>query len=213
MGQEHLMFKSHLMKGCIFILTFSLVGNIFLYHQLFISGPTTSRREQITNLQTQITDFQKQSRNLQHEIDHMNTQIKALEKQLDDLNYEIIKLQKENNFLFNGRTNLEGQLNQLVSANQRKPATLVTRLGARDMRYNYSGQEIRLYISGEVWNVGQIEAKNCRLHVTLYQGEIVAKDTYIILGNLKPGSYVDVAENIYYSGNALTEWKIVPQSE
>ena len=213
MDPEHLTLKSKLMMGCIIILVFSLIGNIILYNQLFISDPITYRREQITNLQNQITDFQKQSRNLQNEIDQLKTQIKPLEKQIDDLNYEIINLQKENDFLVNEKTNLEGQLNQLVLADQGKTATLVTRLGARDMRYNYSGQDLRLYISGEVWNVGQVEAKNCRLYVTLYQGENVANDTYISLGNLKPGSYVDVAQNIYYSGNALTDWKIVPESE
>jgi predicted RNase H-like nuclease (RuvC/YqgF family) len=213
MGSTHLMLKFVLTIGCTIILTFSLLGNIILYNQLFMPGPITFRREQISKLQNQIIDLQKQSRNLQNEINQLNTQITPLEKQIDDLNHEIINLQKENNLLLTKKINLEGQLNQLVLAKEGKTATLVTRLGARDLRYNYSGQDIRLYISGEVWNVGQIEAKNSRLHVTLYQGENVAKDTYISLGNLDPGSYVDVAQNIYYSGNALTEWKIISEFE
>lgn len=91
------------------------------------------------------------------------------------------------------------------------PAKLVTRLGAYDMRYNYSGQDIRLYMTGEVWNVGTETAQNCSLHVILQQGDVVAADTYILLGNIAGGSFTDVARNIYYTGDALTNWTIIPE--
>lgn len=91
------------------------------------------------------------------------------------------------------------------------PARLVTRLGANDMRYNYTGSDIRLYISGEVWNVGTEAAQNCSLHVTLYQGNTVAKDTYIELGTINGGSFKDVAANIYYTGESLSNWTIIPE--
>jgi len=81
------------------------------------------------------------------------------------------------------------------------------------MRFNYTGQEIRLYISGEIWNVGTSAACNCRLHVTLYQGVTVAKDTYVELGTIDVGSYVDVASNVYYTGNALTNWTLTPECD
>jgi hypothetical protein len=109
--------------------------------------------------------------------------------------------------LENETAELEDQLNQL---SQEGPK-LVTRLGASDMRFNYTGQETRLYISGEIWNVGTSTARNCRLHVTLYQGDAVAKDTYVELGNIDVGSYVDVASNVYYTGNALTNWTLTPE--
>ena len=70
---------------------------------------------------------------------------------------------------------------------------------------------IRFYISGEVWNLGTGAARDCRLHVTLYQGETVANDTYVELGTINAGTYVDVATNIYYSGEALTNWTIIPE--
>jgi len=81
------------------------------------------------------------------------------------------------------------------------------------MMFNYTGQETRLYISGEMWNVGTSAAHNCRLHVTLYQGVTVAKDTYIELGIIDVGSYVDVASNVYYTGNALTNWTLTPECD
>ncbi len=81
------------------------------------------------------------------------------------------------------------------------------------MRFNYTGQETRLYISGEIWNVGTSAARNCRLHVTLYQGVTVANDTYVELGTINVGSYVDVASNVYYTGNALTNWNLTPECD
>ena len=47
--------------------------------------------------------------------------------------------------------------------------------------------------------------------MTLYQGETVANATYVELGTINAGSYVDVAADIYYSGEALTNWTIIPE--
>ncbi len=101
---------------------------------------------------------------------------------------------------------LKDQLNQV---GQEGPK-LVTRLGARDMRFNYTSQETRLYISGEIWNVGTSTAYNCKLRVTMYQGVIVANDTYIELAIINAGAYIDVASNVYYTGTALTNWTLTP---
>lgn len=201
------------MISCIAILVASLIGNFYFYSQLFASGQVSFRRERIANLQNQLLDLQRQASNLQNERDQLKAQIKPLEIQVENLQNKTTALLRENFLLQNMKDNLEGQLYQLLLANQGKTATLVTRLGASDMRYNYSGQEIRLYISGEVWNVGSVTAQNCRLHVTLYQGDVVANDTYIDLGTIEAGSYVDVARNIYYSGTALTKWRIIPESD
>jgi len=111
--------------------------------------------------------------------------------------------------LQNETAELEDQLNQLSQEGPR----LVTRLGASDMRFNYTGQETRLYISGEIWNVGTSAARNCRLHVTLYQGGTIANDTYVELGTIDIGSYVDVASNVYYTGNALTNWTLTSECD
>jgi cell division protein FtsL len=126
----------------------------------------------------------------------------ALQKQAADLRNQINNLQNE-------KADLQSQLSQL----SQRPIVpkLATRLGATDMRYNYTGQTTRLYISGEIWNVGTAPAYNCRLHVTLYQGDIVANDTHIELGTIAAGSWKDVAANIYYEGVALTNWTIISE--
>ena len=126
----------------------------------------------------------------------------ALQVQASELNASKSSLENET-------AELKDQLNQL---NQEGPR-LVTRLGARDMRFNYTGQETRLYLSGEIWNVGTSVARNCRLHVTIYQGVTVANDTYIELGVIAAGAYVDVASNVYYAGNALTNWTLTPECD
>jgi len=126
----------------------------------------------------------------------------ALREQASELRILTSTLQNET-------AELEDQLNQLSQEGPR----LVTRLGASDMRFNYTGQETRLYISGEIWNVGTSAARNCRLHVTLYQGGTIAKETYVEVGTIDVGSYVDVASNVYYTGNALTNWTLTPECD
>lgn len=109
--------------------------------------------------------------------------------------------------LVNETAELKDQINQLSQDGPR----LVTRLGARDIRFNYTGQDTRLYVSGEIWNVGTSTARNCKLHVTIYQGLTVANDTYIELGGIDAGTYVFAASNVYYTGDALTNWAITPE--
>ena len=41
-----------------------------------------------------------------------------------------------------------------------------------------------LHLTGYVFNVGKDIARDCSLHVILYQGNVVAVDTYIRLGNI-----------------------------
>ena len=126
----------------------------------------------------------------------------ALRKQAAELRDEVDDLQNET-------ASLQSQLSQL---DQEEGPKLVTRLGANDMRFTYQGQDFRLYVSGEVWNVGTSTAHNCRLHVTLYVGTVVAKEAYFELGTINAGSFVDVASNVYYAyPNALTNWTIVPE--
>lgn len=111
----------------------------------------------------------------------------------------------------------EGQIADLqnqISALQNeidslKAANLVTRLGATDEKPWLSTDY--LHVTGSVINVGTNAAYNCKLHVILYQGQTVAKDTYINLGTIVGEGYVDVDEKVYYEGSALTNWSITPE--
>ena len=187
------------------VLIVSLAANVYPYSQPSDSG----LQNQVTDLQNQLANLSSQAGILQSENANFTTRVADLEDQAAILGNQTNILQDENSKLLDEKVLLQSQLNQL--SQQEVPATLVTRLGASDMRYNYSGQNLRLYITGEVWNVGTEAAKNSRLHVTLYQGDFAAVDTYIELGTINGGSYTEVAKNIYYSGSALTKWTIIPE--
>ena len=113
----------------------------------------------------------------------------------------------------------EGQIADLqnqISALQNevdslKASKIVTRLGASDQKPWLATDY--LSVSGSVWNVGTNAAYNCKLRVILYQGQTVAKDTYINLGTINGEAYVDVDEKVYYEGSALTDWNITPEWE
>lgn len=139
----------------------------------------------------------------------LRSQLSALESQLVTVQGQLLSMQDENENLQRENANLKHQLYY-----EREPF-LVTMLGVSDVLYNpqYRGRSLtpRLYIQGEVWNVGDKVAYNCSLHVVLYQGSAVANETRIELGNMKPWTYVKVDRNIYYEGARLTNWTITPQ--
>ncbi len=191
------------------ILAASLATNVYFCLQQGVFATNSRLKEQVADLRGQLVDLNSQMSSLQGENANLTIQITALEGQASSLNNQTNSLQGENTKLFEEKADLQRQLSLLSQG--KAPAKIVTRLGARDMRYNYSGQDLRLYVTGEVWNVGTEAAVNCSLHVTLYQGDTVAKDTYIELGTIAGGSYMDVARNIYYMGDALTRWTITPE--
>ena len=127
----------------------------------------------------------------------------ALQNQAAELRDEVSNLQNETK-------DLQNQLSQLDQTDGPK---LVTRLGGRDMRFSYPGQDIRLSISGEVWNVGTSAAYNCRVNVTLYRHATAVRNELIELGTIEAGSFKDVVTNVYYGGGALTNWTLIPECD
>jgi hypothetical protein len=191
-----------------FVLLSSFAANVYFCSQSVFSADGIIQ-EQVAYLRSQLSDLSSQLSILQVENAKAVAQMADLEGQAASLSKRVNSLRNENSIVLDENVNLQSQLSVLSEANV--PAKLVTRIGASDMRYNYSGQEIRLYITGEVWNVGTEAAQNCRLHVVLYRGVNVAKDTYIELGTIIGGSYTEVATNIYYAGDKLTNWVITPE--
>jgi hypothetical protein len=112
--------------------------------------------------------------------------------------------------------NLQGEKETLQKQiDQQNAPRIVTRLGVRDIRSSPAlnhpwSNKIRLYIDGDVWNIGADTAMNCYLNVTLYQNNVVANQSLIRLGTISGASSVHVAYNIHYSGDPLTRWTIIP---
>jgi len=194
------------------ILVASLGANAYFFDQqnrLAISN--NDLQNQAADLQNQVANFTEQICILQDGTANLATNVANLTSQVERLGNQTVSLQTENSNLQSKKAQLQSQLNQSSQQVLTNAPKLVTRLGARDMRFDYAGSDIRLYISGEVFNAGTEAARNSRLHVTLYQGTLVASDTYIELGTINPGAFKGVAENIYYSGAALTNWTIIPE--
>ena len=164
-----------------FVLLVSLATNSYLYFSLSNSINNNN------DLHSQIGDLVGQRFSLQEQI-----------RSLQDI---IAGLQNEN-----------ADLKNLLDL--RNIPNLVTSLGVRDVHlppHINPTTNYRLYIEGTVFNIGSETAYNCRLHVTLYRGESIVVDTNVGLGTIAGGASVQVSKNISYSGDALTNWTIIPE--
>ncbi len=79
---------------------------------------------------------------------------------------------------------------------------------------NVENKEVYLQITGEVWNLGHETAYYCKLHVILYEGDNVAKEEYVHLGDnvgmIAEQRYDRVDAKVYYEGAYVTKWEISP---
>lgn len=191
------------------VLIVSLAANIYFCSQQNVFATDSSLQTQVADFRSQLGSLSSQVSSLQGENANLTARIGDLEGQAASLSNQTNNLQSENSKLLGEKSNLQSQLSLL--SQEKVPARLVTRVGGSDMRYNYSGQQIRFCVTGEVWNVGTEAAVNCSLHVILYQGVIVAQDTYIELGTIEGGSFTQVFRNIYYTGDALTKYTITAE--
>ena len=80
---------------------------------------------------------------------------------------------------------------------------------------NVVDKEVYLQITGELWNLGHETAYYCKLHVILYEGENIAKEEYVHLGDnvgmIAEQRYDKVDAKVYYEGAQITDWKITPE--
>jgi regulator of replication initiation timing len=196
------------------ILLVSLAANGYFFTLRNGMDQNLSLKKEVTDLQTQLANLKEQTNLLQNEKASLETQAADLQSQEANLSNQTDNLQAENAYLQTENADLENQLSHIPVP--KTAPKILTRLGTSDVRsspfegHPWSGV-IRFYISDEVWNVGTADAHDCRLHVTLYQVDAVANDSYIDLGTVEAGSYVEVSSNIYYSGEPLTSWTIIPE--
>ena len=71
-------------------------------------------------------------------------------------------------------------------------------------------QTPRAIVKGDIWNVGT-SACNCRLHVVIYQGAVIAEDTYINVGTINGRYYRSVNSEIFYDGSEITSYEVTPE--
>ena len=167
-----------------------------------------SSQWQIDDLEIEKASLQIQIANLTGQASNLHNQIDSTTSKCSNLKNEIVVLQTENGNLIRDNTDLQNQLYE-------KGPRLITKLGTTDVKIDhtaYHSNQTRLFVEGEVWNIGAQLANNCRLHVILYQDNNVANDTYIQLGTINALDCVNVRTDIYYYiGDYLTNWKIIPE--
>ena len=156
----------------------SLIANLYFYTRQY--APDSGLENQIANLQSQLDSLNTTYQSYVSTHSHSNSEYSSLENQI---------------------ANLESQIESLKSAK-----LINVNLFGTDNRPLF--QTPYLHVTGEVVNVGTYTAYNCKLHVILYQGEVVAEDTYINLGTINGEGWKTVDSNIYYEGSALTAYSI-----
>jgi len=196
------------------ILAGSLAANAYLYAlQQHSSAENKNLEKQIGDLKNELATLSNKTEELQSRKVSLEIKITALEDQITNLKYQSEKAKRENLNIADENAEIQRQIDQIK---QRGVPKIITRLGTADVRSTPAGGHpwsgvIRFYVSGEVWNMGTGSARDCRLHITLYQGDKVANDTYVKIGTIEAGTYVEVAVNIYYDGEALTNFLIIPE--
>ena len=166
----------------------SLIANLYLYARQYGGiTPDGGLEQQIADLQSQLDSLNATHQNYVSTHSHTNLEYDILENQIADL-------QDQTN-------SLQTQIKDLESAK-----LILVNLYGTDTRPLF--QTPYLHVQGEVVNVGTDYAFNCRLHVILYQGEVVAEDTHVNLGTIIGEDYTTVDSKIYYEGEALTDWSI-----
>ncbi len=205
--------------ACVLVLVLSALSfsvNGYLYSQESFLASDELFQERLGTMEIQVANLTKEVADLKMDNAVIEDYLAGLENATATLPNNITALQKENAELRNETETLQARVDQEINAISDGTPKIVTRLGATDVRstpapgHSWSGI-IRFYISGEVWNVGTAPARNCTLHVTLYQGSTIANETYIPLGTIVAGFYADVSADIYYVGPALTNWTINPE--
>ena len=149
----------------------------------------------------------------------LQSQVNGLQGQLSSLNATHLNYKASHSYTDSEYESLNTTYNDYVNTHCHSDAEYAALEAERDVfkapklnRLNlqsadeWSLETPYLHYYGEVWNVGNETAYDCRLHVTAYQGTVKAIDAWIGLGTI-PGENkksLDVA--LDYEGAPLTTW-------
>lgn len=161
----------------------------------------TALKEEIQTLNEQKNSLESQVNTLHEEKNSLQSQVNELQEQKNSLNatyQEYKSTHSHSNSKFDA---LEAERDLLKA-----PKLSTLSLYSTDERPELGTPHLHIY--GEVWNVGNDVAYDCRLNVVAYQGAVKAIDTQIFLGTIFGENRKSVDDEIDYSGEALTSWNI-----
>ena len=154
-----------------------------------------------TNLKNQISALETDKTTLNDQMGTLQTEKSSLEIQVNSLQNQKTQLQ-------NDKTNLQNQINSLNSEISSLEASKLIRVNLEETDVRPWLGTPYLHLRSVVVNVGSNTAYNCKLHVVLYQGATIAKDTYVLLGSILGEEGVISTNDVQYVGSALTGWTV-----
>lgn len=134
--------------------------------------------------------------------------VSGLTQEKNNLQIAVESLENQTYVLQNTANNLTGQVNRLNKelADLEEPKLVALQL---DLKCNENADQIRLLrITGYVINVGSGTARNCTIHVLLYQDQTFLREIDIPLLEIGGGTYVAVDQSINSGDTTLTNWKM-----
>lgn len=193
------------------ILVILVVSNVYVY---------ASMQNQIGGLNTDKTNLTNQATSLNNQLTTLTTQKNALNTtyqnylsthgytntQYSSLNTTYQNYKGSHSYTDSQYSTLNSQYNTVNAKYNTLNAPKLSSLSVSMSDNRPLLQTPYLHVTGEVWNVGNSTAYNSKIHVTLYQGAVVAQDTDISLGSILAENKVSVDQQVFYSGSALTSW-------
>ena len=143
---------------------------------------------------------------LQNQIGTPNNEKSNLQAQVNTLQTDKTNLQNQINTLQTDKTNLQNQINTLKA-----PQLVKIHLEETDNRIWVSIEPPYFHLRSIVVNLGSNTAYDCKLHVVLYHGAVITKETDILLGSISGKNWKSIDERIYYTGSALTDCTVMPE--
>ena len=177
-----------------------------------LTSQKAALESEVKNLKIEKASLQTQLASDDSEIERLETQLFNSASDLETLKEQSAKLQAQLTYFQNRTIALfpfeETERSKVLDSSPIDTAFLITRLGVKDIQ---DSSPKRLFIQGNVHNIGTATANNARLHVILYQGNSTMADFVIDLGTLEVYTSKSVSYNHQYSGNPLSGWDIIPE--
>ena len=135
----------------------------------------------------------------------LQSQVDGLQGQLSSLNAEYESLNTTYHDYVNTHSHSDAEYTALEAERDAYKAPKLNLLNLQSSD-EWSLEAPYLHYYGEVWNVGNETAYDCRIHVTAYQGTVKAIDTWIGLGTIPGENKKSLDETLDYEGEPLTFW-------
>ena len=156
-------------------------------------------------------DLQNQKTSLNDQISSLTNVKNTLQTQVDTIQSQLDFLDRTHKAYVASHPYTEAEYEALKNERDALKAPRLSTLSVSAIDERPIGGTPRLHLVGEVWNLGNDTAHNCRLKVVAYQGSAVAIDTYVSLGTITGYNKCPVDSTISYSGSALTSVDISPE--